>query len=342
MSSHSRSASSRRSGREQQRQPDAAAGGYGAPAAEEGEGYGGGYGAGYADTYSDGYRPVPATAAAATPGPSRSQARAAARARTRRRRRVRNGFLGVGSVAALTVMAVAGLLPAHSATTSPSVDAATAPSTPVKAAPPVPVAAPVAAIKQLPGLGPAFLAKVPASADQVLLVTGKAKNANTDTVVLYTRAAAGTPWVAGATWAAHNALDGWTTDHHAGDLHSPIGVFSLTDAGGLYSNPGTRLPYDHSQEFKAPGTGFEGESLADAFNYVVAINYNHVPGTSPLSPQRPMGADKGGGIWVHVDHGGPTHGCISLPQADMVTLLKSLDPTKHPVIVMGDAASLAA
>ncbi|MFE2839489.1 L,D-transpeptidase family protein, partial [Streptomyces mirabilis] len=148
-------------------------------------------------------------------------------------------------------------------------------------------------------------------------------------------------WERGATWPAHNALKGWTDDHHAGDLRSPIGVFTLTDAGGLRPDPGTKLPYDRSVGFTIAGTGFEGESLAGSFDYVVAINYNHEPGTSPLDWTRPLGAGKGGGIWLHVDHGGPTHGCVSLAQEHLKELMRTLDPARHPVIVMGDAKSLA-
>ncbi|WP_439646578.1 L,D-transpeptidase family protein, partial [Streptacidiphilus jiangxiensis] len=280
------------------------------------------------------------------PRPTRAQARAAARARTRRKRRMRNGFLGVGSVAAVAVIAVAGFVNPHHGAASTTAQSDTS-AVPVAgrtgdgdASRSVDRATPAAAVRQLPGLGKTFLAKVPAGAQQVLLVTGKGKNQNTGTAVLYTRTAGG-GWMPGPTWAARNAKDGWTTDHHAGDLHSPIGVYSLTDAGGLDPNPGTKLPYLRSSAFQAPGTGFEGESLADAFDYVVAINYNHVPGTSPLSPERPMGASRGGGIWVHVDHGGPTHGCVALAKNDMRALLQALDPSKHPVIVMGDAASLA-
>lgn len=66
-----------------------------------------------------------------------------------------------------------------------------------------------------------------------------------------------------------------------------------------------------------------------------------MPGTSPLDWTRPLGAGKGGGIWLHVDHGGPTHGCVSLAQEHMRELMRTLDPAQHPVIVMGDAKSLA-
>ncbi|MFD7282799.1 L,D-transpeptidase family protein [Streptomyces sp. NPDC059862] len=192
--------------------------------------------------------------------------------------------------------------------------------------------------EQLPGLGPRTLADVPANARQVVLVTGRGKNSSESEVVLYRRT--GASWEPGATWPAHNALKGWTDDHRLGDLRSPIGVFSLTDAGGLLPDPGTELPYDQSQSFTIGGTGFEGEPLAGSFDYVVAINYNRKPGTSPLDWTRPLGAGRGGGIWLHVDHGGPTHGCVSMAQQHMRELLRTLDPEQHPVIVMGDAASL--
>jgi L,D-peptidoglycan transpeptidase YkuD (ErfK/YbiS/YcfS/YnhG family) len=192
----------------------------------------------------------------------------------------------------------------------------------------------------IPGLGPRTLADVPAAAHQVLVASGQAKNSATALVTLWSKLPDG-HWHPGPTWSGHNAKDGWTSDHHAGDLHSPIGVFTLHDAGGFDTDPGTKLPYHHSATFHDGGTGFDGEPLDNAFDYVIAIDYNRVPGTSPLDPTQPLGADKGGGIWVHVDHGGPTHGCVSIPAHDMVTLLRTLEPSDHPVIVMGDSADLA-
>ncbi|MEU9288444.1 hypothetical protein AB0D57_28060 [Streptomyces sp. NPDC048275] len=190
----------------------------------------------------------------------------------------------------------------------------------------------------LPGLGPRTLAEIPDNARQVVLVTGRGKNSSTSQAVLYRRT--GTGWEPGATWPAHNALKGWTDDHHVGDLRSPIGVFALTDAGGLLADPGTELPYDQGHGFTINGTGFEGEPLAGSFDYVIAINYNRKPGVSPLDWTRPLGADKGGGIWLHVDHGGPTQACVSVAKQHMQELLRTLDPAQHPVVVMGDAASL--
>ncbi|MFJ8349153.1 L,D-transpeptidase family protein [Streptomyces sp. NPDC094153] len=191
----------------------------------------------------------------------------------------------------------------------------------------------------LPGLGPRTSASIPEESEQVVLVTGDGINSSQSTVVLYDRTASG--WQAGSVWRAHNALKGWTEDHHLNDLRSPIGVFRLTDAGGLLPDPGSRLPYNRSNAFTVGGDGFEGEPLAGSFDYVVAINYNRAAGTSPLDWTRPLGAERGGGIWLHVDHGGPTHGCVSLPKDHMKALLLALDPARHPVIVMGDAGSLA-
>lgn len=192
---------------------------------------------------------------------------------------------------------------------------------------------------QLPGLGPKTLSQIPARTRQVVLVTGAGKKSSSSKVVLWERVDGG--WRPGAEWAAHNGYKGWTDEHYAGDLHSPIGVFGLTDAGGRLADPGTKLPYHRSGAFSISDTGFLGEPLAGSFDYVIAINYNRQPGTSPMNGAQPMGANRGGGIWIHVDHGGPTHACVSVSKTHMKQLLRALDPADHPVVVMGDAASLA-
>lgn len=190
-----------------------------------------------------------------------------------------------------------------------------------------------------PGIGPSTLASLPSATRQVLIVTGADVDSSKSTAALYEHTAKGWGLRAGP-WQAHNALRGWTTDHHNGDLRSPIGTFTLTDAGGLRPNPGTRLPYDHSRGFTVSGTGSRGEPLAGSFDYVVAINYNRKPGTTPLDWTRPLGPEKGGGIWLHVDHGGPTQGCISLSTPHMKQLLRALDPEQEPAVIMGDRTSL--
>ncbi|MFE3828890.1 hypothetical protein [Streptomyces sp. NPDC059092] len=194
--------------------------------------------------------------------------------------------------------------------------------------------------QRIPGLGPATRAEIPAGTRQAVVVTGINRDSNLASVVVYERDPV-TGWApVTETWPAHNALEGWTDDHNQGDLRSPIGVYGLTDAGGRLADPGSRLPYDQGPAFSVSGTGFEGEPLEGSFDYVVAINYNRVPGNTPLDWGRPLGDDKGGGIWIHVDHGGPTQACVSVPVDRMKELLRTLDPRKKPVVVMGDVDSL--
>jgi L,D-peptidoglycan transpeptidase YkuD (ErfK/YbiS/YcfS/YnhG family) len=194
----------------------------------------------------------------------------------------------------------------------------------------------------LPGLGPKTLAQVPAGARQAVVVVGAGPDSPRSTVTLYRRDPVRGWTAVTPAWPAHNALHGWTGHHRTGDLRSPVGVFTLTDAGGRLADPGTKLTYDHAPiGFTVRGTGFEGEPLSGAFDYVIAINYNRVPGTSPRDWTRPLGQSRGGGIWLHVDHGGPTQACVSLPRPQMRTLLRTLDPALHPVVVMGDGADLA-
>ncbi|GGP70459.1 L,D-transpeptidase family protein [Streptomyces melanogenes] len=195
--------------------------------------------------------------------------------------------------------------------------------------------------REIAGLGSTTRAGIPAASTQALVVTGEGPDASRSTAVLYTRDPVKGWQPADGPWPARNAARGWTPEHHQGDLRSPVGVFGLTDAGGRLADPGTRLPYDQGSAFTAGGTGVEGEPLAGSFDYVVAVNYNRKPGTTPLDWTRPLGAGRGGGIWLHVDHGGPTHGCVALPKERMRQLLRTLDPARTPVVVMGDAAALA-
>ena len=191
----------------------------------------------------------------------------------------------------------------------------------------------------IPGLGPRTTAAIPGRAEQVVVARGRGRNAPVSSVVLYERD--DDVWQPGPSWPAHTGRDGWSEHHLAGALRSPVGVYGLTDAGGLLADPGSGLPYHQSYGFTSPGTGFEGEPLEGSFDYVVAINYNRQAGTSPLDWTRPMGAKRGGGVWLHVDHGGPTHACVSVAKAHMKELLRTLDPDRHPVVVMGHADWLA-
>lgn len=248
-----------------------------------------------------------------------------------------DGEGGQGSVGVLARSAAPAAPPAPSAPAArPVVPGSPAPSAPSALS--VPSVLPTA----IPGLGPETLAEIPADTRQAFVVTGRNADSNESTAVLYVRDAPDRGWTpATEPWAAHNGMEGWTAEHSTGDLRSPVGVFGLTDAGGRLPDPGSRLPYDEEEYFAVEGDGFFGEPLEGSFDYVVAINYNRVEGVSPIDHERPLGEDRGGGIWIHVDHGGPTQGCVSVSEERMKELLRTLDPAKKPVVVMGDKASLA-
>ncbi|MFG2681378.1 L,D-transpeptidase family protein [Streptomyces sp. NPDC048392] len=191
---------------------------------------------------------------------------------------------------------------------------------------------------RIPGVGDRLQRRIPTDSRQVVAVYGAGKDSADSTVVLYAKQ--GSAWHRARSWAAHNGRKGWTTDHHEDDKRSPVGVFTLSDAGGVLPDPapGTGLPYSRSESFAAPR--WWAKSYWHDFDYVIAIDYNRVRGTPPNDPTRPEGTSRGGSIWLHMDHGSGTSACVSLPKPAMEYLLRTLDPDRHPVVVMGDRADL--
>ncbi|MEV6315313.1 L,D-transpeptidase family protein [Streptomyces sp. NPDC051776] len=201
-------------------------------------------------------------------------------------------------------------------------------------------AAPVSNLKRIPGLGERIRSRIPAGAGQVVAVYGRGEDSAEATVELWTKN--GGTWDRTRRWTGHNGKRGWTADHRQGDKRSPLGVFTLTDAGGVLPDPGPGkgLPYSRSASFAAPRSW--AKSHWHDFDYVIAIDYNRVKGTAPNDPSRPEGQAKGGSIWLHMDHGSGTSGCVSLSKSGMEYLLRTLDPALNPVVVMGDRAHLKA
>ncbi|KAF4409893.1 MULTISPECIES: L,D-transpeptidase family protein [Streptomyces] len=199
-------------------------------------------------------------------------------------------------------------------------------------------ASPEADPTRIPGVGDRLQQRIPGDSRQVVAVYGRGRDAADARVVLYTRKDGA--WDRTRSWTGHNGKRGWTADHREGDKRSPVGVFTLSDAGGVLPDPGAKLPYTRSDAFAAPRTW--DRSHWHDFDYVIAIDYNRVEGTPPNDPNRPQGQSKGGYIWLHLDHGSGTSGCVSLPKSGMEYLLRTLDPRLNPVVVMGDKARLAA
>ncbi|MFI5782300.1 L,D-transpeptidase family protein [Nocardia sp. NPDC051570] len=136
---------------------------------------------------------------------------------------------------------------------------------------------------------------------------------------------------------------------HEGLDRTPIGTFGLPSAFGRLPNPGSRMPYrqvgesdwwvsdsasadyntyQHCARGSCPFDERVGENLGDAgdsYDYAVVIGYN----TDHPAP----GA--GSAFFVHVDAGESSEGCVEVPRASMVALLRWLDPARTPAISIG-------
>jgi L,D-peptidoglycan transpeptidase YkuD (ErfK/YbiS/YcfS/YnhG family) len=157
------------------------------------------------------------------------------------------------------------------------------------------------------------------------------------------RAAAG-PWTA---WLGQRGV---STNKREGDRTTPAGAFGLLPVMyGIAANPGVRYRYhrvvcgdwwvedSHSAWYNrfrhvpcgsTPPFRVTSEDLSrspTAYRHFAVIAYN----TKPIVPGR------GSGIFLHASTGRPTLGCVSLPLSQLLTVLRSLRPARHPLIVIG-------
>ena len=130
-----------------------------------------------------------------------------------------------------------------------------------------------------------------------------------------------------------------------GDMKSPAGVFALGQAFGPEPTP----PYapgswpwrqatepdrwvddpssKHYNTWQRAGDGQDWSSAEELTDYRLAVVVEH--NAKPVSP----GA--GSAIFLHVwkDGSTPTSGCTAMPQNELKTLLRWLEPSSHPVLV---------
>jgi L,D-peptidoglycan transpeptidase YkuD (ErfK/YbiS/YcfS/YnhG family) len=187
-------------------------------------------------------------------------------------------------------------------------------------------------------------------AQQVIVVD--APNAASSIATLSTFENDGAGWYeVFAPMPARAGVSGWIAgpDRHEGDGATPEGIYAIgSTMYGTDANPGTLYPYHQlvcgdwwDEDSSSPdyntfqhvscGTqpSFAGDSEAlwtegNAYPSMAVIDYN-TPASGPI----------GSGIFLHSDIGEATQGCVSLPYADLIQVLKWLNPARHPVIVMG-------
>ncbi|MDR1886221.1 MAG: L,D-transpeptidase family protein [Synergistaceae bacterium] len=145
------------------------------------------------------------------------------------------------------------------------------------------------------------------------------------------------------TWARRLSADGFvgvrgiSGTKREGDGATPSGVFTFGAAFGIGDDPGSAKPYakvtENSLWVDDPGSKYynrriEGDvpdrdwksaeklSLETvAYKYAIAIDYN----TDPVVPEA------GSAIFLHCAAGGPTNGCVSVPEWAMTWFLGFID-----------------
>jgi L,D-peptidoglycan transpeptidase YkuD (ErfK/YbiS/YcfS/YnhG family) len=181
------------------------------------------------------------------------------------------------------------------------------------------------------------------NAQQVVIVTSSGWSTDIATLQTFQKDAAGWHAVFPA-MAAHIGRAGFSADKHEGDLKTPAGSYGFGTMFGQRASPGVKFPYrvadSQSVWVDDPSSGFyntwqenaalSGEHLAAAgfstsYAYAVDIAYN----TNPVVP------GKGSAIFLHVTTGGGTAGCVSIAQSNLLEILRWLDPSRSPIIVMG-------
>jgi zinc D-Ala-D-Ala dipeptidase len=138
-----------------------------------------------------------------------------------------------------------------------------------------------------------------------------------------------------------------------GDGKSPAGIFDIGPAFGFAASaPDIRLPYREL----TPQTMCVDDSASPAYNQLVeragvratwksAEKMREVPvykwgAVIDYNPSHTPGA--GSCIFLHIAGAGPTAGCTSMKESDLLDLLHWLDPAAHPRIVQLTEAQYAA
>jgi len=227
------------------------------------------------------------------------------------------------------------------------------PSGPASTSPPTPPAGPTSSRPPTPGRPnlAAGLRKLPADTRQVIIVHTDGYGPSTATLETFTKGPGGWQPAFGA-MAARIGSRGFADSKVEGDLATPTGMYPIGGTVyGIAADPGVRyryhrlVPGDYWNENPAspgynsfapgPNPGGASEALweiSPQYDHLAVINYN-IPMVRADPP-------RGSGIFLHVSVGRATLGCVALARADLVTVLRWLDPAAAPRIVLAARQSL--
>ncbi|HUB75872.1 MAG TPA: L,D-transpeptidase family protein, partial [Solirubrobacteraceae bacterium] len=180
----------------------------------------------------------------------------------------------------------------------------------------------------------------PASTTQLVVVSAPAYHDAHATLTVYALSG-GLATVVFGPWPAWLGYDGLAPPgrKREGDGRTPSGSYGFEFMFGIEPDPGVSFPYRRVRrdDFwdddpasprynewvdarrRDPGRSPEPMYDRPAYEYGAVIAYNtaRVPG-------------RGSAVFLHVDVGGPTGGCVALPKGELLELLRWLDPADAP------------
>jgi L,D-peptidoglycan transpeptidase YkuD (ErfK/YbiS/YcfS/YnhG family) len=151
-------------------------------------------------------------------------------------------------------------------------------------------------------------------------------------------------------WRARVGFAGLSAHHHEGDGTTPTGTYAIGPVVyGLDADPGLHLRFHRL----VCGDWWDGDPRSPTYNSFRHVACGAMPpfggGSEPLWRIRPayrlfafvrynvapVVPGRGSAIFLHVDNGRATNGCISLPRAELVPLLRRLRPGASIRIAVG-------
>ena len=188
------------------------------------------------------------------------------------------------------------------------------------------------------------------SAGQVIAVAASGYGTNVATLTAYERRGSGWTQVFGP-WLANVGRNGVAPPgaKREGDGRTPSGAFGFDFMFGVNPNPGVKFPFraitgtnivwdddpasPNYNEWIDTKTALAGASPEPMYvsayrsGAVIAYNDARTPGV-------------GSAIFLHVSTGGSTAGCVALPSSELLPVLRWLDPSRRPRIVIGTLDSI--
>ena len=235
------------------------------------------------------------------------------------------------------------------AVASSTTRATRAPTTTTVAPPPVTVGAPGPTtaspapllVTRLTGVG---------SAGQVIAVAASGYGTSVATLTAYERRGSGWTQVFGP-WLANVGRNGVAPPgaKREGDGRTPSGAFGFDFMFGVNPNPGVKYPF---RAITGRNIVWDDDSASANYNeWVDTSTASAGAGPEPMyvsaygsgaviayNDARTPGL--GSAIFLHLSSGGSTAGCVALPSSELLPLLRWLDPSRQPRIIIGTVDSI--